>query len=113
MTVDFKTLEQIPQILDVVVLLKTLMEQGNLEKRWFNTNEVAQYTGYKLETIKSKIKKNDFIQGVHYFKRDGKLLFDKVEIDNWVMGIKSSNNLAFEKETTEDIVNGVLSSIAS
>lgn len=46
------------------------------------------------------LKDNEFIEGKHYFKK-GKLLFDKIELDNWVM---SSPN----KIQSKDIVNQVL-----
>ena len=82
---------------------------ASVDKRWLNTQELADYTGYKFETMKSKIKKHDFIIGVHYYKKDGKLLFDKFEVDNWVMGIKPSN-LIIENNTLA-IVDEVLASL--
>ena len=101
-TVDFDTLKQIPKILELLVYVKNTVEKGNIEKRWFNTRELADYTGYKFETIKSKIKKGEFTQNIHYFKKGGMLLFDKVEVDNWVMGIKSANNIAYSKKQMEE-----------
>ncbi|OHD95391.1 MAG: hypothetical protein A2019_04395 [Sulfurimonas sp. GWF2_37_8] len=113
MNIDFEALNHISTIVSLLTSVKDTVEKGTIQKRWFNTQELSDYTGYKLETIKSKIKKNDFIQGVHYFKRDGKLLFDKVEVDNWVMGVKSANNVTYEKEQTASIVNEILSSLVS
>ncbi len=31
------------------------------------------------------------------------LLFDKVEVDNWVMGVKSANNIAYSKKQMEEV----------
>ncbi|WP_345974779.1 helix-turn-helix domain-containing protein [Sulfurimonas sp. HSL3-7] len=97
MKVDFEVLEQIPKLLEVMLQVKSTLETNSTEKRWLNTKELAEYTGYKLETIKAKIKKNDFVLGTHYYKREGKLLFDKSEVDNWVMGIDSVNNSTYTK----------------
>jgi len=87
--IDLTPLESIPKIENQLKIITQQLEL-NIDKRWLNTNELANYTGYKLETIKAKIKNNDFTRNVHYFKRDGKLLFDKFEVDKWVMGIESS-----------------------
>ena len=111
MNINLEALNQIPQLLELIVSMKSTIENGTIEKRWFNTRELAEYSGYKFETIKSKIKKGEFTQGVHYFKKGGMLLFDKTEIDNWVMGVKSANNINYEKEETDSIVNDVLSSL--
>ena len=110
--INMEAVNQIPQLLELVISMKSTIENGVVEKRWFNTRELAEYTGYKFETIKSKIKKGDFTQGVHYFKKGGILLFDKVEVDNWVMGIKSANNVNYENKEVDDIVNDVLEIIA-
>lgn len=107
MKIDLTPLEAIPTVLAQLQIIDKKLD-SNINKRWLNTHELAEYTGYKFETIKSKIKNNDFIIGVHYFKRDGKLLFDKFEVDKWVMGITS--NLVLESDCS-DIVDEVLVSI--
>ena len=108
MKIDLTPLEAIPTVLKQLEIIDNKLN-SNIDKRWLNTSELASYTGYKLETIKSKIKKHDFIIGVHYFKRDGKLLFDKFEIDKWVMGIKPSN-IELENDYS-NIVDEVLASL--
>jgi len=109
MNINLEALNQIPQLLDLIVSMKSTIENGTIEKRWFNTRELAEYSGYKFETIKSKIKKGDFTQGVHYFKKGGILLFDKIEVNNWVMGVKSANNVNYENTEVDDIVDDILS----
>lgn len=108
MKIDLTPLEAIPTLMKQLEIIDKKLD-SNTDKRWLNTSELANYTGYKLETIKSKIKKHEFSMGIHYFKRDGKLLFDKFEIDKWVMGIKSSN-MEFENDCS-NIVDEVLASI--
>ena len=113
MNINFESLNDITKILTLLTSVNEKLEKGTIEKRWFNTRELSEYTGYKFETIKSKIKKGDFTQGVHYFKKGGILLFDKTEVDNWVMGIKSANNIAYEKEETNSLVNDILDSLVA
>lgn len=108
MKIDLTPLESIPKIENQLKIITQKLD-SNVDKRWLNTTELATYTGYKLETIKSKIKKNDFMLGIHYFKRDGKLLFDKFEVDKWVMGINPSN-IELEDDCL-NIVNEVLESM--
>jgi hypothetical protein len=110
MQIDFSFLKEIPHIIKLLMIINKKID-SNIQKRWLNTNELAVYTGYKLETIKAKVKRGDFILGVHYYKRDGKLLFDKPEVDNWVMGIEASDREA--KTDYSNVVNEVLSSYAS
>ena len=108
MKIDLTPLESIPKIEKQLKIITQKID-SNVDKRWLNTKELADYTGYKFETIKAKIKNHNFIIGVHYFKRDGKLLFDKFEVDNWVMGIKPTH---FElDDACSSIVDEVLASI--
>lgn len=106
--IDLTPLQTIPKLEKQLNLIDKKLD-AKVEKRWLNTNELATYTGYKLETIKSKIKNNIFVIGMHYFKRDGKLLFDKFEVDKWVMGVQSSN-IQLENDCI-DIVDEVLASL--
>jgi len=112
MNINFESLNDISTILTLLTSVNEKLEKGVVEKRWLNTRELANYTGYKFETIKSKIKKGDFIQGVHYFKKGGILLFDKVEVDNWVMGVKSANNVDYNNTQVNNIVDEVLELIS-
>jgi hypothetical protein len=107
-TKSFEYLADIPTLKKQLEALDNKLN-SNIEKRWLNTHEVANYTGYKLETIKSKVKNSDFIREIHYYKRDGKLLFDKFEIDKWVMGIKPTHT---ELDTScMNVVDNIMKSI--
>ena len=108
MKIDLTPLQTIPKLEKKLDMIDKKLD-ASVDKRWLNTQELADYTGYKFETIKAKIKNHSFIIGVHYFKRDGKLLFDKFEVDNWVMGIKPSNLIS--ENNTLDIVDEVLASL--
>jgi len=108
MNVDLESLSLLPQIQLLIVDMKQTIEKGTIEKRWLNTRELSLYTGYKFETIQTKIKKGEFTKGVHYFKKGGILLFDKIEVDYWVMGVKSANNINFKHTEVESIVDDIL-----
>ena len=88
MNIPFENLAKIDEILN---LLKN-QQIETIEKRWLNINETAHYLGYSTDRI-HKLKGNEFIEGLHYYKRSGKLLFDKIVLDKWVLGIDKLNHL--------------------
>ncbi len=104
MEYHFEYLDQLPQILAKQEKLESLIN-NQIDKRWFNTKDIAIYLGYSKESINKKVQSGDFELGVHYYKKTGKLLFDKNEVDNWVMGIDSS------KTSTTDIVNNIFDDV--
>lgn len=88
MKVDIVSQKDIEKVSKQLELIDKKID-SNIEKRWLTTDDVAKYTGYKLETIRSKIKNRDFIKEIHYFKKGRKILFDKFEIDKWIMGLST------------------------
>jgi len=85
MNIDFSKLDTILTLLHSIE--KVLTTQT--EKRWLTTRELSDYIGYSLDSINKMVKDDVFIDGVHYYKPSKKLLFDKQEIDNWIIGFKS------------------------
>ena len=80
MTINFENLEKIN---DILYKLDNLESKISIDKRWFNINEISDYTGYSVEHIRN-LKDSDFIENKHYYKTKGKLLFDKNMIDEWI-----------------------------
>jgi len=113
MNVDFEALSQIPQLIELVMGLKTTLEAGTIEKRWLSTSEMAEYTPYTKNTIEAKVKSKDLVRGIHYHKKDGKLVYDKYEIDKWLMGISPANNSSYQENSVFEITDEILASIAS
>jgi len=111
MNIDFDPLNKIPQLFEMVVEIKKTLEAGTIQKRWLSTKELVDYTPYKIDSIRTKLKNNELIQGVHYHKKGKTLCFDKLEIDNWMKGITPVNNISYEDDTSQ-IVNDVMASIA-
>jgi hypothetical protein len=95
--IPFENLAKIDLLLEKIVFLE---QKISIDKRWLNIEETSHYLGYSKDHI-HKLKNNSFILGTHYHKRSGKLLFDKVALDNWV---------TFDSDTKDalDIANGVL-----
>lgn len=108
MNINFENLDKID---DILKLLNTvLVNQQNLTpKKWLSVRELSEYLDYSTDRI-HKLKNVEFLEGIHYHKRAGKLLFDKELIDKWVIGIdtRSVNNTV----DIEDSVNKILESLA-
>ncbi len=108
MNINFEVLEQIPQIHQLLNQLNEKVE-NKVEKRWLSTLETSVYLGYSKDSIDSMVKKNEFIQGIHYFQNHRKRMFDKHSLDKWVMGInqENPNEQQFINNTVEEIISSL------
>ncbi len=97
MNINFENLEKIN---DILLKLNELESKISGAKRWLNINETAHYLGYSKEYI-HKLKDSSFILNKHYYKRNGKLLFDKDELDRWV-------TVASHSMSAKEIANEIL-----
>jgi len=79
MDIKFENLAKIDEIL----ILLNKQQNNNIEKRWLNVSETAHYLGYSKDHI-HKMKSDTFILDLHYYKKAGRLLFDRIELDTWV-----------------------------
>ena len=104
MECNFEHLECLPRIEYRLEKIELNLE-NKIDKRWLNINEAAMYIGYKKETIHKKVQNGEFQPEIHYYKQSGKLLFEKNELDNWVMGISTL------KTSTEILVNNLINDI--
>lgn len=100
MNIPFENLEKINTIIDKLNLLE---QKISVEKRWLNVGETAKYLGYSKDHI-HKLKNEYFFEGVHYYKKAGRILFDKIELDKWVTTYET-------KEDIKEIVNHVLKEV--
>jgi len=80
MNIKFENLEKIDELLK---RMDKLEEKIFGEKRWLNIKEASHYLGYSQDHL-HKLKNEHFIESKHYHKKAGRVLFDKIELDNWV-----------------------------
>ena len=103
-------LENLNKIDDILKLLNTvLLNQTNqIPKKWLSVKELSLYIDYSTDRI-HKLKNIEFFNGIHFYKRGGKLLFDKDMIDKWVIGIdtKSVNNVVDIHGTVNSILENL------
>lgn len=90
---------------DIELIKNTLNNQT--AKRWLNVKELATYLGYSKDHI-YKLKEDTFLENIHFYKKTGKILFDRVAVDSWVM---EGNNYHDINKSRRQIVDNILSSI--
>lgn len=105
MTIEFESLKLLPQMYALIEKLNSNLENMHT-KRWLSVKELATYLSYSSDRI-YKIKEEHFIEGIHFFKKSGKILFDRVAIDSWVVGKDTLET----NDTQRQIVDNVLLSI--
>lgn len=103
--IEMENINLIKQIAEDIAFLKKSLGDSSA-KRWLNVKEVAEYLGYSKDRI-YKIKDQYLIEGIHYHNQTGKILFDRVAIDSWVIG--RENDEAHIKQ--RQVVDNILSSI--
>ncbi|MDQ1244003.1 MAG: hypothetical protein QG565_343 [Campylobacterota bacterium] len=106
MNISLEHLELIPKLLNEIKSLK-LTQAMSSEKRWLNTRELSDYIGYSLDAINKMVKDDIFIDGIHYYKPSKKLLFDKNQIDNWIVGIREESVKNRVNIVVENILSGM------
>jgi len=91
MNIALENLEKIPELIDLLNEIN-LKINNQVESKWLSVKQLIQYIDYSKSTIYKKVDSNEFIQNVHYYRQEKKLIFDKNEIDNWVKGFNQTNN---------------------
>jgi len=90
---------------DLELIKKALTNQS--AKRWMSVKELAQYLGYSKDHI-YHLKEETFLEDIHFYKKTGKILFDRVAIDSWVLEGFNTNDT---HKSQRQIVDNVLSSV--
>jgi predicted DNA-binding transcriptional regulator AlpA len=103
--IEMENINLIKQIaLDLELIKKALCDQT--EKRWLNVKELAHYLGYSKDRI-YKIKDEYFEEGEHFHNKTGKLLFDRVAIDSWVVGRTTNETNKSKRQVVDHILSSV------
>jgi hypothetical protein len=105
MDIEFESLKLLPQMFRLIEKLNQRLEDGQV-KRWLSVKELGEYLSYSKDRI-YKLKEEYFIEGIHFYKKSGKILFDRVAIDSWMVE-KESNET---NNTQRQIVDNILSSV--
>ena len=92
--------------------INKLIEVAGTPKQWLNTSEATHYLGYSKESIHKMVKSGEFRRGIHYHKKIKRLLFNKIEIDKWVMSDEPVNSISYN-EDIDKTIDDILSSIAA
>ena len=106
MNVEFENINLIKQMSHDIQLLRKLLLDTN-KKRWLSVKELAIYLSYSKDRI-YKFKDTIFIEGIHFYKKSGKILFDRVAIDEWVISKEKTNEV---NQSQRQVVDNILSSI--
>lgn len=105
MNVNFEDLKLLPQMFELINKLNSNLE-NSFTKRWLSVRELAEYLSYSNDRI-YKLKDEYLIEGIHFYKKSGKILFDRVAIDSWMVE-KDSNET---NQSQRQIVDNILSSV--
>lgn len=105
MEIQLEHLNLLPKMFEII---ETMYEELKTvqAKRWLNVKEVAEYLGYSKDRI-YKIKDEHMLEGIHFHNKTGKILFDRVAIDSWVVGKESDET----HKSRRQVVDHILSSI--
>lgn len=106
MNVEFENINLIKKMSHDIELLKNMFLDSN-SKRWLSVKELALYISYSKDRI-YKLKNTTFIEGIHFYKKSGKILFDRVAIDEWVISKETTNEI---NQSQRQVVDNILSSI--
>jgi hypothetical protein len=103
--INMENINLIKQIADdLESVKKSLLNEHT--KRWLNVREVALYLGYSKDRI-YKIKDEYLLEGVHFHNRTGKILFDRVAIDSWVVGKETDETHKSQRQVVDHILSSV------
>lgn len=106
MMIGLEYLELIPKLLNEIKALK-LNQAVDTGKRWLNSRELSDYIGYSMDAINKMVKDDVFVDGIHYHKPSKKLLFDKEQINNWIVGIKDDKHKQRVNVAVQNILKGI------
>lgn len=105
MELGLEHLNLIPKMFQLIEMMSEELKSAQ-GKRWLNVKELAEYLGYSKDRI-YKIKDEHLLEGIHFHNKTGKILFDRVAIDSWVVGKETDET----HKSRRQVVDHILSSI--
>ena len=103
--IEMENINLIKSIAEDVAMIKKELKT-NRAKRWLSVKELAEYLGYSKDRI-YKIKSDHWIEGIHFHNKTGKILFDRVAIDDWVVGKETDETHQSQRQVVDHILSSV------
>ncbi len=90
MNIKYEYLEMIPEIKNMII---------KASSPYLSKKELASYIKVSESYIKQRLYNGEFELNKHYFKiSESKILFDRLEIDEWVRARKENRGKPIRKE---------------
>jgi hypothetical protein len=110
MDIKLENLALIPKLIEKLEIIEQTILQNNIKndstiKRWMGTKELAEYLGYSIDNI-YRLKDEVWKSEVHFYKKEGKIFFDRVAIDGWIVSGEDTNET---NQSKREIVDRLLS----
>ena len=105
MAIEMENINLLKEMAKDIELIKKALENQS-GKRWLSVKELSEYLGYSKDHI-YKLKEDTFLENIHFYKKTGKIIFDRVAIDSWMVG-KETDDI---NQSRRQIVDNILSSI--
>lgn len=103
--IDMENINLIKQMAEDISIIKKQMNSSQ-SKKWLNVKELATYLGYSKDRI-YKLKDEYYIEGIHFHNRTGKILFDRVAIDSWVVGKDTDETHREQRQVVDYILSSI------
>ena len=103
MQVELENINLIKDIKEDLELIKKTLTNKE-QKRWLSVSELSKYLSYSKDHI-YKLKDEIFIENIHFYKKVGKILFDRVAIDEWVVGKDYDEIIQSQRQIVGDILS--------
>jgi len=104
--IDMENINLIKDMANNLEVIKKSLSSMQI-KRWLTVAELSKYLGYSKDRI-YKFKESTFVENLHFYKKCGKILFDRVAIDDWVVCKEKTNEInQSERQTVDNILSSI------
>ena len=104
--IEMENINLIKEIAKDIELIKKVLSNQSA-KRWLNVKELSAYLGYSKDRI-YKLKEDTFLENIHFYKKTGKIIFDRVAIDSWMVGKENTDDI---NQSRRQVVDNILLSV--
>lgn len=104
-----KAVEYLALLPQIFTMIKELRESLHIKnKKWLSTQEVSEYIPFSISKI-NKMLNVTLIEGIHFYKKEGKKIFDREALDKWITARESANSLTYKDNSAivADVLHGI------